>query len=130
MSRTRAAIGPRVDRSAQPGGFGPPTGTRPSDGFMPVMPHSDDGMRIEPPPSDPVHSGTSPAAMAAAEPPDEPPALRGEVPRVARWPRRAGSRCRPCGRVSGVLVLPTTMQPAALSRSTSGESLVAIGLSA
>ena len=47
------------------------------------MPHSDDGMRIEPPPSDPVHSGTSPAAMAAAEPPDEPPALRVEVPRVA-----------------------------------------------
>ena len=33
-------------------------------------------MRIEPPPSEPGATGTSPAATAAAAPPDEPPAVR------------------------------------------------------
>ena len=76
MSRTVRAIGPLVERSPQSGGWAPPDGTRPSDGFIPEIPHTADGMRIEPPPSDPVHSGTIPAAMAAADPPDEPPAVR------------------------------------------------------
>ena len=40
------------------------------------MPHSDDGTRIEPLVSEPSVSGTWPAATAAAEPPDEPPAMR------------------------------------------------------
>ena len=43
MSRTVRAIGPLVDRSAQPGGFGPPEGTRPSDGFIPEIPQTDGG---------------------------------------------------------------------------------------
>ena len=42
---------------------------------MPLRPQHDDGMRIEPPPSDPVASGTMPEAMAAALPPEEPPGL-------------------------------------------------------
>ena len=69
------AIGPRVERSAQSGGFDPPDGTRPSDGFIPDNPQHEDGIRIDPPPSDPVPSGTMPAAIAAAVPPDEPPGL-------------------------------------------------------
>jgi hypothetical protein len=40
---------------------------------MPVSPQQDAGIRIEPPPSDPVPSGTMPAAIAAAVPPDDPP---------------------------------------------------------
>ena len=43
---------------------------------MPVTPHIAAGWRTEPPVSVPVASGTSPAATAAAEPPDEPPAIR------------------------------------------------------
>src|SRR2546421_12882946 len=75
-SVVRIAMGPRVDRWCQSGGCGPPDATRPSDGFMPDRPHADDGMRMEPPPSEPVASGTMPAAMAAAEPPDDPPGER------------------------------------------------------
>ncbi len=40
------------------------------------MPHSDEGTRIEPLVSEPSVNGTCPAATAAADPPDEPPALR------------------------------------------------------
>ena len=74
-SRTRRAIGPLVDRSSQPDPCTPPDGTRPSDGLMPLSPQHDEGMRIEPPPSDPVARGTIPEAMAAAAPPEEPPGL-------------------------------------------------------
>ena len=42
-------------------------------GLIPTSPHSDAGMRIEPPPSVAVATPTSPAATAAAEPPLEPP---------------------------------------------------------
>ena len=74
-SGMRRAIGPRVLRWCQSGAWGPPDGMRPSDGLKPDRPHADDGMRIEPPPSDPVARGTMPAAMAAALPPEEPPGL-------------------------------------------------------
>src|SRR5688500_5673633 len=75
-SATVRASGPRVDRCAHDGAAEPPLGTRPSDGLNPEMPQHDDGMRIEPPPSEPVHNGTMPEASAAAEPPDEPPGER------------------------------------------------------
>ncbi|EWS57797.1 hypothetical protein Y694_04264 [Methylibium sp. T29-B] len=45
-------------------------------GLRPNTPHSELGTRIEPLVSEPRVSGTWPAAMAAPEPPDEPPALR------------------------------------------------------
>ena len=85
------------------------------------MPQHAAGMRIEPPKSLPSHSATRPAATAAALPPDEPP---GES-RVSR-----GLRAEPCrsdsvtGRSpsSGVLVLPTTIAPAARRRATCGAS--------
>src|SRR5947209_19378949 len=50
--------------------------TRPRLDFIPTMPQQAAGIRIEPPPSDPVAAGTIPAATAAAEPPEEPPAVR------------------------------------------------------
>jgi len=75
MSATRHAIVPLLDSAAQSGGRSPPEGTRPSDGLKPDSPHSADGMRNDPPPSLPVASGTMPAAIAAADPPDDPPGL-------------------------------------------------------
>ncbi len=83
-SAMRRAIGPLVERSSQPGGVGPPPGTRPRLGFMPESPQHAEGMRMEPPPSDPVASGTMPAASAAAAPPEDPPGPRLRVERVQR----------------------------------------------
>ena len=80
----RRAMGPLVERSIQPGGLGPPAGTRPRLGFMPDRPQQALGMRMEPPPSDPVASGTMPAASAAADPPDDPPGPLDVVERVQR----------------------------------------------
>src|SRR4051794_25512155 len=105
MSVVQRAIGPFVDRWCQPGADDPPEGTRPSEGLKPDSPHSADGMRIEPPPSDPVASGTMPAAMAAALPPDEPPGVRVTSHGFLVVPNKALSVCafQPN---SGVLVLP------------------------
>jgi hypothetical protein len=49
---------------------------RPKVGFRPKIPHSDAGTRIEPLVSLPRLKWTSPAATAAAEPPEDPPAIR------------------------------------------------------
>ena len=70
-----------------------------------------------------------PVAMAAALPPDEPPAV---------WSRFQGLRVGPNSGFSvsgfqpssGVFVLPTTTHPAATSRATRGESSVAGGFPA
>ena len=48
------------------------------------MPQQAAGRRMEPPPSVPSASGPWPVATAAAAPPDEPPAVRDEIPRVPR----------------------------------------------
>ena len=45
-------------------------------GFIPTIPHSAAGWRIEPPVSVPIDHGAVPAATAAAEPPEEPPGTR------------------------------------------------------
>ena len=76
-------------------------------------------MRMEPPPSDPVARGTMPAASAAAAPPDEPPAPL-DVSNGFRVGPKMALVVFPIQPNSGVLVLPTTMQPAALSRATDG----------
>ena len=47
--------------------------TRPYVGFKPTTPLNAAGWRILPPVSLPKETGTSPAATAAAEPPEEPP---------------------------------------------------------
>ena len=128
-SDSRRAIGPLVDNSCQSGAWPPPEGTRPSDGFIPDSPQHDDGIRIDPPPSEPVANGTIPAAIAAALPPEDPP---GE------WSRFHGLRVAPNTGFSvsgfhpssGVFVLPITTQPAATNRATNAELCVAGGSSA
>src|ERR1700736_890166 len=118
------AIGPLLDRLGHPGGCGPPTGTRPSDALIPDRPHSAEGMRIDPPPSDPVANGTMPEAMAAALPPDDPPGERARSHGLRVDPK-SGDSVSAFHPSSGVLVLPTTTHPAATRRSTSGEWVVA-----
>src|SRR5699024_10727130 len=73
VSRRLRAIGPRTPSNPATGGSASPPGTRPFDGLKPDSPQADAGMRMEPPPSEPVASGTRPAASAAALPPEEPP---------------------------------------------------------
>ena len=119
---------PRQVRSSQSTGCGPPSGTRPSDGLKPGRPQAAAGMRIEPPPSEPVATGTIPVATATAEPPEDPPDVRSRLNGLRVAPNN-GLSVTPLAASSGVLVLPTTMQPAALRRRTSTESPVATGAS-
>ena len=64
-----------------------PTPMRPNVVFKPGRPVYDDGMRMEPPPSLPVHAANMPDATAAADPPDDPPGV------VSRF---HGLRVTPC----------------------------------
>ena len=57
---------------------------RPLVGLSPTIPQQLAGIRIDPPPSEPCASGTSPADTADADPPLEPPAIRVGVPRGHR----------------------------------------------
>jgi len=122
-------MGPFVDRSIHPGGLAPPAGTRPRLGFIPERPQQAEGIRMEPPPSEPVASGTMPAARAAADPPDDPPGPLDGSNGFMEGPKTA-LVVFPIQPNSGVLVLPTTTQPAALMRATKGSSAVAGGSSA
>src|ERR671933_1993302 len=72
-SRTDRATEPSMVPPAHPSPTSGPWLTRPRVGLSPTRPHSLAGMRIEPPPSLACASGTSPAATAAAEPPEDPP---------------------------------------------------------
>ena len=88
-------------------------GVRPRVGFSPNRPHDDAGIRIDPPPSLAWPAGTMPPATAAADPPDEPP---------VEWLVRHGLWAGPWSTgsvlaflpISGVLVLPRMIRPAAL----------------
>src|SRR5437588_12556996 len=73
-SRTVRVIGPLWAMAAQLS-LGT-CGTSPSVGLSPTIPHRDDGMRIEPAPSEPWAMGPSPAATAEPAPPDEAPEVR------------------------------------------------------
>ena len=126
-SATVEASGPNVERSIQ---FG--IGSRPITplvGFRPTSPQQPAGMRIDPPPSVAVAIGAMPAAIAAPEPPDEPPgeASRCHGFRVAPYRRLS---VNPAKANSGWLVLPTTMAPAALRRRGISASATAGGASA
>src|SRR5215831_6971428 len=65
-SATLAAIGPYALHPYQCSSMPPATGTVPRPGLKPTTPQFADGMRIDPPPSEPRASGTRPAATAAA----------------------------------------------------------------
>src|SRR6185437_7610568 len=89
-----------------------PEGLRARVGFSPKRPQVEAGMRIDPPPSVAWAAGRTREATAAAEPPDEPPALRV----VSQ-----GLRVGPCNTASvdalmpnaGVVVRARTTNPAA-----------------
>ena len=83
QSATVKASGPRCVREYQPGHCGS-RGTTPNVALNPATPHREAGMRIEPPPSEPIASGTIPAATAEPAPPEEPPGTRPGSQRVRR----------------------------------------------
>src|SRR3954453_12280658 len=102
VSRTERVTTPSIVAPAQPSPMSGPWLTRARVGLRPTSPHSDAGMRIEPPPSLACAIGTSPAATAAADPPLAPPAGRPPGPPaggVRRVPRVAGRRV--AGRLGG-----------------------------
>ena len=81
------------------------------------MPQNAAGTRTEPPKSVPCASGSMPVATATAEPPDEPAGLNFGFHGLRVAPNTALTVLAPAAN-SGVLVLPSTMAPAALSRRT------------
>ena len=100
--------------------------TRPREGLRPKRPQWLAGMRIEPPPSVAWAAGTTPAATAAAEPPDEPPVERLRSQGLCVRPVATGSVL---GRkpASGVADLPSTIRPARSKASQLGACSVAGG---
>src|SRR5690242_806839 len=120
-SATVRAMTPSVDSPAQPSPNMGPGETRPRDGLRPTVPQQLDGMRTEPPPSEPCAKAQSPAATAAAAPPLDPPGLWSRFQGLWVAPKRPPSVV---GRVpnSEVLVLPRMGQPASFRRATGKES--------
>ena len=120
LSATVRARPPSTASPSQPWVLGS-RDTRPRVGFIPTSPQLAAGMRIEPPPSEPVAAGTRPAATAAPDPPDEPPGVRVGS---------QGLRVMPLASVavhgkivsSGTFVIPIGIAPAARSRRTASES--------
>src|ERR1700752_5365894 len=82
---------------------------------MPTMPHRAAGWRIEPPVSVPSAHGTSPAATAAALPPEEPPGTRLSSHGLRGGPNAECSVDEPIA-TSSCLVLPNSGAPAAARR--------------
>src|SRR5690242_16248648 len=93
-------------------------------GLYPTNPHSDAGMRTDPPPSDAVAMGANPAASAALEPPLEPPGLRSKFQGLWVLPNTRFDVYR-IQRNSGVFVLPIGIAPAARRRAACTPSAVA-----
>ena len=82
----------------------------------PTTPQKAAGVRSEPPVSEPWASGPIPVASATAAPPLEPPQVSAGFHGLRVAPNTA-LKVLPPAPNSGVLVLPTTMAPAALRRS-------------
>ena len=102
-------------------GITSPVEISPCVGLWPKMPVKDDGIRTEPRVSLPRAAAHRPADTAAAEPPEEPPAL---------WPCRQGFWVRPNQGLSVrapnapscMLTSPRITAPAARSWATTGAS--------
>jgi hypothetical protein len=115
-SSTLRAIGPlteSVSNLTSPG----PAATRPGLGRKPTTEQKLAGVRREPPRSEPVASHTSPVASAAAEPPEEPPALRLVFQGLSVSPKTSLKVLAPAPN-SGVLLMPMGMPPWVSRRST------------
>src|SRR5437762_13628539 len=78
-------------------------------------------MRLDPPPSVPMPIGPSPAATAAAAPPDDPPQVRARSHGFAVRPY-SGASVKHLWLNSGVVVLTTRTALAAFRRATDGAS--------
>ncbi len=112
VSRTDRVTAPWMVLPIQLSPLSGPSETRARLGLSPTSPQLAAGMRIEPPPSLACPTATSPAATAAADPPDEPP---------VEYPRSHGLRAGPHASdsvvivvpSSGTLVRPTATKPAA-----------------
>src|SRR3954468_15832723 len=112
VSRTLRVRKPSMAIPAQPSPAFGPSGSRARVALSPNKPQDEAGMRTDPPPSLPWAMGTIPAATAAADPDDEPPAT---------WPRFHGLRvgrpytlASPVGPMpnSGLVVRPNVTSPA------------------
>ena len=112
-------IGPEAERPSSDGKGA--VDTRPREGFKPKTPQHEAGILIEPPPSVPWASGTSPAASAAAAPPLDPPGVRSRFHgfRVAPFSSDSVNATVPN---SGVFVFPRITKPASRSRRTTAVS--------
>src|SRR5438067_13154043 len=116
------AIGPTTpiqEKAPAPGGKCPAAGTRPGVGFSPQIPLKCAGTRMDPPPSLPTPPAEQPAAIAAASPPLDPPAVRCRSQGLLVRPSRRLSVSHAISN-SGALVTPITTAPAARTRETSG----------
>src|SRR6185437_2897091 len=94
---------------------------RPGVGFSPQIPQKCEGTRMDPPPSLPTPPAEHAAAIDAASPPLEPPAVRDRSQGLLVRPYRRLSVSHAI-RNSGVLVVPSTIAPASFRRFTSGAS--------
>src|SRR5581483_1038957 len=113
QSSTDRHIGPRwsmLQVSAMP----PLRGTRPKVGRRPVVPQREEGDEIEPRVSEPIPNAMQPAAVAEADPADEPldPSAGFHGLRVL-----PPNHTSPLARAPSV-VLPSNTAPAASSRCT------------
>src|SRR5450830_196054 len=122
VSATVRPMGPTTEIGVQPSSLRS-LGTRPGDGRKPTTPHLAAGIRKEPPVSEPLHKGSRSVASAAAEPPDEPPALSSGLNGLPVAPQTVLRLLAPAP-ISGILVLPATIAPAARSLATSALSRV------
>src|SRR5262245_26074643 len=118
-SVTLIVCGPVCD--TVPNGESGYAGTRPKLGFSPTLPQNAAGMRIDPAPSVPTLSGPSPAATAAAVPPDEPPGVLAGSHGLRVIPV-SGELVSALHPNSGVVVLPISTAPASRSRAVTGAS--------
>ena len=91
--------------------------TAPYVGFRPTIPHKAAGWRMEPPVSVPIATGASPAATAAAEPPELPPGTRSWSHGLRTSPYAEFSFDEPIAN-SSMLVLASVAAPAASRRAT------------
>src|SRR4029079_3857497 len=87
---------------------------RPYVGFTPTTPQKAAGCRTDPPVSEPSAIGVIPAATAAAEPPDDPPATQRTSRGLRVGPNALFSVDEPIAN-SSMLVLATTSAPLARS---------------
>src|SRR3981189_1614842 len=114
------ARGPCTWPGSQASGIGQ-FGVSPGVGRMPTMPQNDAGIRIEQPKSVPCANGAIPVATATAEPPEEPAGLNAGFHGLRVTPNTSLKVLAPAAN-SGVLVLPSTMAPAAFRRRTTSAS--------